>query len=71
MTKGQAVKTNYRQRWDESELSATVIGGSLNTYKQTDENVAAIDASLTPCLAITGKHNCVCSGITRYIPTPL
>ena len=48
--KGQAVKTTYRQRWDESELSSTLIGGSLNTYKQTDENVASIDASFDTLL---------------------
>ena len=53
--KGQAVKTTYRQRWDESELSATVIGGSLNTYKQTDENVASIDASFDTLLGNNWK----------------
>ena len=51
--KGQAVRTTYRQHWDESELNAKIIGGSLNTYKQTSENVAAIDATFDTLL---GNH---------------
>ena len=51
--KGTAVRTKYRQRWDQSELNASIIGGSVNTYKQTDENVAAIDASFDTLL---GNH---------------
>jgi LPS-assembly protein len=49
--KGEALRTLYRQRWDESELNATLIGGRLNTFKQVDETVAAIDASFDTVLA--------------------
>ena len=51
--KGHSGSDKYRQRWDESELNAKIIGGSVNTYKQTDENVAAIDASFDTLL---GNH---------------
>ena len=49
--KGEAVQSKYRQRWDQSELNATVIGGRLNTFKNTDDTVASIDASFDTLLA--------------------
>ena len=45
--RGQAVKTVYRQKWDRADLNANVITGKLETYKQSRENVGAIDATLT------------------------
>jgi LPS-assembly protein len=45
--RGQAVKTVYRQKWDRADLNANVITGKLETYKQSRENVGAIDAILT------------------------
>ncbi len=48
--KGQAVQTKFRQRWDQSELDANIIGGRVNTYKDTETDVAAIDASFTTLL---------------------
>jgi LPS-assembly protein len=48
--KGEALQTHYRQRWDESELDATLIGGRVNTFEQVEQNVAAIDASFNTVL---------------------
>ena len=42
--RGAALKTRYRQRWDNSDLNAVLYAGSLNTFKKNRENVAAIDA---------------------------
>ena len=48
---GTAIKTFYRQRWDHSSLNASIISGSLNTFKKNRENVAGIDARFTTTLA--------------------
>ena len=42
--RGQAMRTRYRQLWDRSSLEADVIAGRLETFKQTREQVAAVDA---------------------------
>ncbi|MCE2517690.1 MAG: LPS-assembly protein LptD [Alphaproteobacteria bacterium] len=49
--KGEAVRSLYRQRWDQSSLNATVYAGRLNTFKQRREDVAGIDASFDTLLA--------------------
>ena len=41
--RGQGLKTIYRQRWDDSELDATVYTANLETYKKQREMVAATD----------------------------
>ena len=41
--RGQGLKTIYRQRWDRSELDLRVIAGKLETFKQTREQVGAIE----------------------------
>lgn len=43
--RGNAVRTRYRQYWDNSEFSTTLYTANVETYKKTRENVAAIDAS--------------------------
>ena len=45
--RGSAIKTRYRQNWDNSELNAVIYAGSLNTFKKNRENVAAIDAQFS------------------------
>ena len=45
--RGEAVKTRYRQNWDNSELNAAFYTGSVETYKKLRENVAAVDATYT------------------------
>ena len=42
---GSALRTKYRQRWDESDLHVSVVTASVNTYKKTRENVGAVDAN--------------------------
>ena len=41
--RGQGLKTIYRQRWDDSELDATVYTANLETYKKQREMVGATD----------------------------
>ena len=45
--RGNALKTRYRQYWDNSELNAAIYTGSVETYKKNRESVAAIDAIYT------------------------
>ena len=51
--KGEAVRTKYRQHWDQSTLNAIIIGGNLNTFKNSTDNVASIDATFDTLL---GDH---------------
>ena len=50
-SKGRGVETKYRQRWDESTLNAKVYFGRLNTFKNSQEDVAGIDANFSTLLA--------------------
>ncbi len=43
--RGAALRTKYRQRWDNSDLDVAVIAASVNTYKKEREAVGAIDAN--------------------------
>ena len=43
--RGAALRTKYRQRWDNSDLDVAVITASVNTYKKEREAVGAIDAN--------------------------
>ena len=42
--RGKAVRTRYRQNWDDSELGVSLYTASVETYKKNRESVAAIDA---------------------------
>ena len=42
--RGKALRTRYRQNWDDSELIMSLYTASVETYKKTRESVAAIDA---------------------------
>ncbi len=42
--RGQALRTRYRQNWDNSELNMSLYTASVETYKKNRESVAAIDA---------------------------
>ena len=42
--RGKALRTRYRQNWDDSELNMSLYTASVETYKKTRESVAAIDA---------------------------
>ena len=42
--RGQGLKTIYRQRWDQSEMTASIYGARLETFKEKREQVGAIDA---------------------------
>ena len=42
--RGKAMRTRYRQNWDDSELSVSLYTASVETYKKNRESVAAIDA---------------------------
>ena len=42
--RGKALRTRYRQYWDESELGVSLYTASVETYKKNRESVAAIDA---------------------------
>ena len=42
--RGQAMRTEYRKRWDKASLNASLITGRLETYKKNREQVAAVDA---------------------------
>jgi LPS-assembly protein len=54
---GEAVRTLYRQRWDQSALNARIYTGRLNTFKQDREDVAGIDADFTTVLADSWDAN--------------
>ena len=41
--RGQALETIYRQKWDNSDLEAKFYGGDLETFKNSRDNVAAVD----------------------------
>ncbi|MEC8246369.1 MAG: LptA/OstA family protein, partial [Pseudomonadota bacterium] len=43
--RGKAVRTRYRQNWDNSEAGVSIITANVETYKKRRENVASIDAS--------------------------
>ena len=43
--RGSALKTRYREYWDNSELNAALYTASVETYKKNRESVAAIDAN--------------------------
>ena len=43
--RGTALRTKYRQRWNNSDLDVAVIAASVNTYKKEREAVSAIDAN--------------------------
>ena len=45
--RGTAVKTRYRQLWDESSLQADIYTARVETYKADRETVGAVDASFT------------------------
>ena len=49
--KGNAVRSIFRQRWDQSTLDAKIYGGRVNTYKNNREDVAGIDANFDTMLA--------------------
>lgn len=49
--KGNAVRSIFRQRWDQSTLDAKIYGGRVNTYKSNREDVAGIDANFDTLLA--------------------
>jgi len=49
-TDGNAVALRYRRLWDKSDLNARLIGGSVNTFKKSRENVMGVDASLNTVL---------------------
>ncbi|MEL0302324.1 MAG: LPS assembly protein LptD [Rhodobiaceae bacterium] len=42
--RGKALRTRYRQNWDNSELNLSLYTASVETYKKNRESVAAIDA---------------------------
>ena len=42
--RGKALRTRYRQNWDNSELNLGLYTASVETYKKNRESVAAIDA---------------------------
>ena len=48
--RGTAIKTRYRQKWDNSDLNASIYTGSVETYKKNRESVGAIDAIFTSTL---------------------
>ena len=45
--RGTAVKTRYRQLWDQSSLQADIFAARVETYKADRETVGAVDASFT------------------------
>ena len=45
--RGAAVKTNYRQLWDQSVFQANIYAARVETYKADREAVGAVDASFT------------------------
>ena len=42
--RGKALRTRYRQNWDDSEIGVSLYTASVETYKKRRESVAAIDA---------------------------
>ena len=42
--RGKALRTRYRQNWDDSELNMSLYTASVETFKKNRESVAAIDA---------------------------
>ena len=45
--RGAALKTNYRQLWDQSAFQANIYAARVETYKAEREEVGAVDASFT------------------------
>ena len=45
--RGAAVKTKYRQLWDQSAFQANIYTARVETYKANRETVGAVDASFT------------------------
>ncbi|MEC8109126.1 MAG: LPS assembly protein LptD [Pseudomonadota bacterium] len=45
--RGAALKTNYRQLWDQSAFQANIYAARVETYKAVREEVGAVDASFT------------------------
>ena len=45
--RGTAIKTRYRQNWDNSNLNAAIYTASVETYKKNREAVGAVDALFT------------------------
>ena len=45
--RGTAIKTRYRQLWDQSSFQADIYTARVETYKADRETVGAIDASFT------------------------
>ena len=43
--RGKAVRTRYRQKWDNSEADVRIVTANVETYKKRREDVASIDAS--------------------------
>lgn len=41
--RGQALETVYRQKWDRSSLDMRVVAGKLETFKQSREQVGAVE----------------------------
>lgn len=48
--RGTAVKTRYRQKWDNSDLNVAIYTASVETYKKNREAVGAIDGLFTSTL---------------------
>jgi len=48
--RGTAIKTRYRQKWDNSDLNAAIYTASVETYKKNREAVGAVDATFTSTL---------------------
>ena len=45
--RGAALKTNYRQLWDQSAFQANIYAARVETYKAEREEVGAVDSSFT------------------------
>jgi len=43
--RGTAIKTRYRQKWDNSDFNAAIYTASVETYKKNREAVGAVDAT--------------------------
>lgn len=45
--RGTAIKTRYRQKWDNADFNAAIYTASVETYKKNREAVGAVDATFT------------------------
>ena len=53
--RGTAIKTRYRQKWDNSDLNAAIYTASVETYKKNREAVGAVDATFRSTLGNSWK----------------